>query len=127
MMLARKLLALCLASLVVWFGVAAAAPVHAHPVDVSQSLFLKMIADDTHADHAGHASKPAADPGSPDNNLPDPEQALHAHGCTHVATMSEPVNVSLTAAAAPAVWFETSALFRSLGQAPPRKPPRLFL
>jgi len=127
MALARKLLAICLASLVVWFGVAAAAPVHAHPVDASQPLFLQLIADDAHDDHVSHDHKPAADTGSPDNNLPDPEQALHAHGCTHVATMSEPLNVSQAAIAAPTVWFETSALFHSLGQTPPRKPPRLIL
>lgn len=127
MTLARKLLAICLASLVVWFGVAAAAPMHAHRIDAAQSLFLHLIADDAHDDHAGHDLQPTADTGNPDNNLPDPEQTLHAHGCTHVATMCEPLNVSQAAVAAPAVWFETSALFRSLGQAPPRKPPRLIL
>jgi hypothetical protein len=135
MPLARRIFAIWLASLVAWFGVAAAAPMHAHPMDKSQSLFLHLMADDAHGVHGGHS---AVDPHSshdevpvddtaPSSGGPEHEPILHSHGCSHAATLSELVwepHVSLVATAA---WREADETLWSLLLSPPRKPPRAFL
>lgn len=135
MPLARRILAIWLASLVAWFGVAAAAPLHAHSMDESQSLFLHLMADDAHSEHGSHAlidahfpHEPAPSNDSvPSGGAPDHEPILHSHGCSHAATVSEHVwapNVGIVAIAS---WSETDTSLRSLLMSPPRKPPRTFL
>lgn len=135
MRVVRRAVAVILASLIAWFGVAAAAPLHAHPMDGTQSLFLHLVADDAHSEHGSHAvtdahlshERSTPDDSAPSGGAPAQEPILHSHGCTHAATVSELVwkpNVGLVAIAA---WFESDTSLRSFGAPPPRKPPRTFL
>jgi hypothetical protein len=132
---ARRILAIWLASLVAWFGVAAAAPLHVHSIDEAQSLFLHVMADDAHSAHGGHAVTaehllhelgPSED-GAPSGEAPDHGPILHSHGCSHAATVSELVWTPVAGPVTPAAWREASETLRSLLLSPPRKPPRTSL
>lgn len=139
MRVARLSFSVLVASLVAWFGVASAAPLHAHAIDASQSMFLHMLADDAHEAHGLHAhghdhgeADAVHDDGPTDGNQPSDgetgEPVLHAHGCTHVATtVNEDLKVSHAGPVTTAVWFETGAALSSVGFSPPRKPPRTLL
>jgi hypothetical protein len=132
-------LSVLIASLVAWFGVVSAAPLHAHDLDASQSLFLHMVADDAHEAHGvdahghDHAEADAIHDGNqPDGNQPSDgetgEPVLHAHGCTHVATtVNGDLRVSHAGPMTSALWFEVGYPLSSVGFSPPRKPPRPLL
>jgi hypothetical protein len=132
---ARRTLAIWLASLVAWFGVAAAAPLHSHSIDEAQSLFLHVMADDAHSAHGGHAviaehlpheHGPSED-GAPSGETPDHGPILHSHGCSHAATVSELVWTPAAGLIATAAWREANETLRSRLISPPRKPPRTSL
>jgi hypothetical protein len=134
MPLARRILAIWLASLVAWFGVAAAAPLHSHPMDESQPLFQHLAADDAHSAHGGHAvidTHPLHEHAPSDDGVPsggsDHEPILHSHGCSHAATVSELVWTPVVSLVATAAWREADETLRSLLLSPPRKPPRASL
>jgi hypothetical protein len=134
MRMARKAAAVVLSSLVAWFGVAAAAPLHAHPVDGSQSLFLHMLADDAHSEHGGHAvinasfdhDREPADDGAPSGGAPSREPILHSHSCSHAVTLSESVRIPDAILVAMAAWLQSDTSVCSFGAPPPRKPPRFL-
>jgi hypothetical protein len=135
---ARMSFSVLMASLVAWFGVASAAPLHAHAIDASQSLFLHLIADDAHDDHGvdahGHDHVEAdavhdhnqSDGTAPSGDEPG-EPVLHAHGCYHVATVNEELHVSCAGPTTAAIWFEIRTALNSVDSSPPRKPPRAVL
>lgn len=126
-----------MASLVAWFGVAAAAPLHAHAVDTEQMLFLHLVADDAHEAHGvdahGHDHIAAAshDEVAPSDGVPSDtpsgEPVLHAHGCLHAVTMTQTAQIMPASFESAAVWVQWHAGFVSISALPPRKPPRAFL
>ncbi|MDP3736320.1 MAG: hypothetical protein Q8R02_02955 [Hyphomonadaceae bacterium] len=138
MRVARRSFSVLMASLVAWFGVAAAAPLHAHAMDASQSLLLHMIAEDAHDIHGvdahghDHAEADAAHDdsasggGTPSGGEPG-EPVLHAHGCSHAATVNEELHVSSVGPTTAAIWFEIGSALNSVSSSPPRKPPRTIL
>jgi len=132
---ARRSFSVLMASLVAWFGVASAAPLHAHALDASQSMFLHLIADDAHDVHGveahayDHAEADVAhehtrsDGSAPSGDEPS-EPVLHVHGCYHVATVNEELRVSCAGPTTAAIWFGIRTALNSVSSSPPRKPPR---
>lgn len=130
-------LSMLMASLVAWFGVAAAAPLHAHAMDAEQGLFLHLLADDAHEahgvdahghDHVAAASHDdvASSDGAP-SGTPSDEPVLHAHGCLHAATMTQATQILPAGFVSATIWIQRNAGFASISASPPRKPPRAFL
>lgn len=133
----RMASSILMASLVAWFGVAAAAPLHAHAVDTEQMLFLHLVADDAHeaqgVDAHGHDRIAAAshDDVAPSDDTPSDtpsgEPVLHAHGCFHAATMTQATQILPAGFVSAAIWIQWNAGLASISASPPRKPPRTFL
>ena len=135
---ARRSFSVLIASLVAIFGVATAAPVHAHALNQSQPHLLHLVAGSVDVDHGvsaydhGHTHVDAFDhqDGGESAPLSDDEQGepvLHAHGCAHVATVDDRLQVSYAGPVAAAVWFEVNSALASVTPSPPRKPPRAVL
>ena len=135
MRVARRSLALLMASLFAWFGVASAAPLHFHAMDASQSLIAHVSAIDAHDAHGinGHThdhESPSAKvdggdaEGDPSDNQQPGEPVAHVHGCFHAATVAEPVAIAWTGMTSLAVWSDYTTALHSISASPPRKPPR---
>jgi len=133
----RMAFSMLMASLVAWFGVAAAAPLHAHAMDAEQGLFLHLVADDAHEahgvdahghDHVAAASHDDVGPGGgTPSGTPSGEPVLHVHGCFHAATMTQVTQILPASFVSAAIWIEWNAGFASISASPPRKPPRTVL